>query len=106
MKIFNKTKNVLVSDDVLELRTFREKSDGMCAFKEPRPIYFETRCGVHTFGMKYAIDVVVLDEKNQAVAVRKNMKQNKFFFWNLKYRRVLEFSAGSLIEKYDQLEIS
>lgn len=106
MKIFNKTKNVLVSDDVLMLRTFREKSDGMRAFKEPRPIYFETRLGVHTFDMKFPIDVVVLDEKNRVVVIRKNMKPNRFFFWNPKYRRVLEFSTGSLIEKYDQLEIS
>ena len=106
MEVFNKTKNVLVSDDVLALETFREKSDGMRAFKEPRPIYFETRCGVHTFGMKYAIDVVILDKKGKIVSLRKNMKPNRFFFWNPRYRRVLELSVESAIEIGDAVTLT
>lgn len=141
MKVFNKTKDALVSDNVLVLKTFREKSNGMRIFKEPRAVYFETRwrtcpvpnsehknvkektehflrnmiqpivdfppfwCGVHTFGMKFPIDVVVLDEGGVVRAIKRDIKPNRCFFWNPKHRRVLELPTGCLIELFDQLEI-
>lgn len=105
MRFFNKTKNVLVSDDVLALETFREKSDGMRAFNEPRAVYFETRWGVHTLGMKFPIDVAILNKDGKVVALQKDMKPNKFFFWNPKYKRVLELSVESGIDVRDGLEL-
>lgn len=142
MKIFNKTKNILVSDDVFVCRTIDEKNRGMLAFQKVRPIYVEMWlgrcpvsysehatlgkkikhifrntiqpiidfpllwCGVHTFGMKYPIDVVVFDEWGVVQVVRKNMKPNEMFFWNPKYRRVIELPIESKIEKGDVLEVS
>lgn len=105
MKVFNKTKDALVSDDVLVLKTFREKSNGMRIFKEPRAVYFETRWGVHTLGMKFPIDVVVLDEGGVVRAIKRDIKPNRCFFWNPKHRRVLELPTGCLIELFDQSEI-
>lgn len=106
MRIFNRTKNTAVFDDVVILQTVREKIDGMLAFKTVRPIYFETRWGVHTFGMKVSIDIAVLNENGIVVVLKKEVRPNKFFFWNPKYKRVLEFPFTDAISVGDVLEFS
>jgi uncharacterized membrane protein (UPF0127 family) len=105
MKLFNKTKNVVVFDDVLVLRTIKEKTDGMLAFKTPRPIYFETRWGIHTFGVSTPIDVVVLDADGAVASFKKNTKPSRFFFWNPKYKRILELPPTDKISSGDMLEL-
>ncbi len=52
-------------------------------------------CGVHTFGMRFPIDVIVMDDAYIVQTVRRNLKPNRFFFWNPKYRNVIEFPAGT-----------
>ena len=60
-------------------------------------------CGVHTFGMKFPIDVVVLDRNNIVKKIKKDMRPGKFFFWNPKYKKVLELPVGNKIEFRDVL---
>jgi uncharacterized membrane protein (UPF0127 family) len=67
--------------------------------KKPMAILLRTRFGIHTFGMKYPIDVVVLDEKNTVVKIRKALRPNKFFVWNPKFPVVVELPEGS-VHKY------
>lgn len=141
MRIFNKTKNYLVTDDVVIANTLEEKSAGLTKYTSPRAMYFEARwgacpvpraehktaggkikhflrnivhpiidfplfwCGVHTFGMKFSIDVVVLDKDGIVRAIKKNMPPGRFFFWNPRWKRVLELPAGSGVEKEDKLEL-
>jgi len=74
--------------------------------KEILPLYFETRWGVHTFFVKESIDVLILDEENIIRAIKKGLKPRRIFFWNPKYRRVVELpkethSLISLGEKVD-----
>ena len=33
---------------------------------------------IHTFGMKYAIDALFLNKKNKIVAIKRNLKPNRF----------------------------
>lgn len=106
MKLFNKTRNVTIFDGVLVLHTMKEKTDGMLAFKTPRPIYFETRWGIHTFGMGTTIDVAVLDAEGVVVSLKKNIKPNGFFFWNPKHKRVLELPPTNNISSGDMLELT
>ncbi len=106
MNLFNRTRNKTLSDNVLVLKTLREKTDGMSVFEKPRPVYFETRWGIHTFGVKFSIDVAILDMYGAIRALKKNMKPNSFFFWNPKYKRVLELPPAYEIEKDDVLELS
>ncbi len=106
MKIFNITKKTPISDDAIELKTVREKTDGMLAFQKPRTLCFRTRWGVHTFGMKYPIDVAVCDEGGVVRAVRNGMAPNRIFFWNPKYARVFEFPSESGVERGDILRMT
>ena len=84
----------------------KEKTKGMLAFREPRAVYFETRWGIYTFGMKFAIDIAVLNNGGEIIAIRKNMKPRRLFFWNPKFKKVLELPAGSAIELGNEICIS
>lgn len=63
--------------------------------------------GVHTFGMKFTIDVAFLNKKRQIVKIRPNMGKGRMSV-NLFAHSVLELPAGTLLatgtEKGDQLE--
>jgi uncharacterized protein len=60
------------------------------------PLYFETRWGIHTFFVKEPIDVLILDEENRVQVIKKGLKPWRLFFWNPKYRRVLELPHGRI----------
>lgn len=51
--------------------------------------------GVHTFGMRFAIDVVALDERNRVLRVWKNVVPQRLVFAPKKTRSVLELAAGT-----------
>lgn len=106
MQAFNRTKGRTIAEDVLVARTLAEKSAGLTKYASPRAMYFETRSGVHTFGMRFPIDVVLLDQKGRVRAIKKNMPPGRFFFWNPRWKRVLELPAGSGAEKGDELELT
>lgn len=70
---------------------------GLIGKKEPVAIFFKTRWGIHTLGMRFPIDVLILDSANKVVAMR-SLAPNHIFIWNPKYEKVLELPNG-MIEK-------
>jgi uncharacterized membrane protein (UPF0127 family) len=78
-----------------ELLTLKDKSIGLLGKKEYKTVYFKTRFGIHTFFMKFPIDVVLLDNESRVVKIKK-MKQNRIFFWNPMFKKVLELPEGSI----------
>lgn len=56
---------------------------------------FKTRFGIHTFFLRGAIDVLILDG-NLKVVCAKQVKPNNFYFWNPKYFYVLELPKNSI----------
>lgn len=103
MRIFNRTQDRAVAEDVVVARTLEERSVGLTKYPSPRAMYFETRFGVHTFGMRFPIDVAVLDSRGVVQAIKTNMPPGRFFFWNPKWKRVLELPAGSDIEVGEEI---
>ena len=63
--------------------------------------------GVHTFGMKFPIDVVFLNRNKQVMKIRPNMVRGRIAF-SLRAHSVLELPAGTVMETDtrvgDQLE--
>lgn len=56
-----------------------------------------TSCrSVHTFGMKFPIDIIFLSRENRVVAVRKNTPPNRLTRIHLSASSVLELPAGTL----------
>ncbi len=81
------------------LKNFDQKSKGLLGKEKAENIYFETRWGIHTFFLKFPIDVVILDDKNLVVKLANGLKPNRVFLWNPWFFRVLELKNGE-IEKH------
>jgi uncharacterized protein len=75
-----------------------EKIVGLLQFEDEN-IYFRTRFGIHTFGMKRPIDVLILDKDNKVVKSAGNLKPWRFMFWNPKYDKVVELQSGLIKRK-------
>ena len=96
MKILNKTKNTVIADDVVEAGSLIDKTLGLLKYSQPQALIMKTRFGIHTFGMKFPIDVIILDDKGQVVKVKEKLKPGRAFLWNPKYNTVLELPDGSI----------
>lgn len=92
-----KTKNVL------------EKMRGLIAASEPEGILIQTRFGIHTFGLRFPIDLAVIDREDYVRTLRHEFKPNGIFLWSPKYDRILELPKGTLkenkIKKGEKLEL-
>jgi hypothetical protein len=102
--IKNRTKNTIISKDFKLLKDFRSKSKGLINSKLPKTVIFYTRFGIHTFGMKYPIDVIVTDKKFRVVAIKENLGPNRFFLWNPQGNLVIELEKDVI--KKSQTEIN
>jgi uncharacterized membrane protein (UPF0127 family) len=72
------------------------KIRGLIGKNTPTPVFFTTRFGIHTFGLKFPIDVLILDNCNRVVRQKHSLYPNKLFFWPPVYNRVLELPAGTI----------
>ena len=64
--------------------------------KNIKPVYFETRFGIHTFFVKYPIDVLIMDDKNIVRVIKKSLKPWRVYFWKPTYFKILELPAGEV----------
>lgn len=91
------------------LKGFLSKSIGLLGSAKSYPVYFTTRFGIHTYGMKFPIDAIVLDNNNRVKKISTNLKPNRFFFWLPIYNRVVELPAGTVrklkVKKEDKIKL-
>jgi uncharacterized membrane protein (UPF0127 family) len=90
----------MVTLAVTHLDTHWGKSVGLIGKKTITPVYFQTRFGIHTFGVSVPIDVLILDHANRVVALKESLSPGRFFFWNPRYYRVVELPGGAIKQKY------
>ena len=79
---------------VIYAKSYWEKSKGLLGTFKAYPLLLKTRWGIHTFGMKYSIDVVILDKTNRIVKLKPSLQPNHIFLWNPKYDNVLELPSN------------
>jgi uncharacterized membrane protein (UPF0127 family) len=84
---------------ILKVKKLPVTTFGLMGEDRPHPIYFRTRFGIHTFFMKFSIDIVILDKKMKVVKIKKSLSPNKFFVWNPKYDHVVELPQGTIESK-------
>ncbi len=77
-------------------RGFLKGTKGLIGYKTPRTILIKTRFGIHTFGVKFPIDVLILNKKNQVTKLKKNLKPRRIFVWNPKYNKVIELPNNNI----------
>ena len=59
----------------------------------------KTHFGIHTFGLKFPIDILILNNNNKVVSIKENLKPNKIFLWNPIYEKVVELPRGTIEKK-------
>jgi uncharacterized protein len=96
VRVINKTQNKTLAEKIIIPKTFLDQSLGLIKYKTPVAMLLKTRYGIHTIGMKYTIDVLILDKQNRVVVTKVNLKPNRIFVWNLKYETVLELPHGTI----------
>lgn len=84
---------------VKEAKNLKEKIQGLIGRKKPIPLLIKTRFGIHTFGLKFPIDVLILDHKNKVVKIKKSLKPNSIFLWNPAHDMVIELPQGTIDKK-------
>lgn len=99
--LFNITKNTKVSDHVEVAKTFAERSKGLLGRKglDSTHCLWIHRCGsVHTFFMKFAIDVLYVNQNLQVTQVHRDIKPWRLSWGGLESRSCFEFQAGALTQ--------
>ena len=103
MRIFNKKRDTVIADDALEAKNIKDKTLGLLKYKTQRALILKTRFGIHTFGMKKPIDVVILDSKHKVVSMKENLMPWSVFCWNPKYEIVIELPRGVIGKTHTQI---
>jgi len=87
--------NVIVSDDLFK------RMRGLLGKRElpaGEALWIKPCMSIHTFFMKFPIDVVFLDKRNSVIATMKNMQPNRMTRLYPKAASVLELPAGTIDE--------
>jgi len=85
------------------LKDFWNKSKGLINSNIPKTIVFYTRFGIHTFGMKYPIDVIVADKKFKVIAISESLKPNRIFLWKKKGNLVIELEKDVILKTQTEI---
>ena len=85
-----------MSRDLKKALGFFDSVSGLLNSSNPRSMLFETRFGIHTFFMKEAIDVLVIDKHFIVHKLRPSLKPFRAYFWNPMYTYVIELPSGTI----------
>lgn len=92
----NLTNEITISDQASVATTIFDRMFGLLNPKSPKYLIIRTHFGIHTFFMKYPIDVMLLDKNNRVVQLRENLPPFRLFFYNPQYSTVVEMPKGTL----------
>jgi len=113
MQLVNKTKNQLVVAHLAEANTLWSRLRGLLgrtSLPDDEGMLFDLNNSIHTFFMKFAIDVVFVDKNWRVVKTFAAVKPGRMIWPILTARATLEFSEGTIarakIEIGDQLNVS
>lgn len=85
-----------VASGVFESATLFEKARGLIGRDTPRTLLIRTRWGIHTFGVRFPIDVVVLSDGGIVMKTKK-LLPNRIMFWDPHWPTVLELPEGTIV---------
>lgn len=103
MTITNQTIQQILSTNTKYAQTLLDNVIGLIGKNRSVSMVFHTRFGIHTFGMRFPIDVLILDKTNKIVRIKENLFPNRIFFWNPLYDTVLELPAGTINKTKSEL---
>ncbi len=112
MKLLNKTKNQMIATHVELADTFIKRAVGLLGHKnleKENCMWFDECRSIHTFGMRFSLDVIFVDKNMIVKKVFYNVKPGRITLPVWSARAAFEFTAGSLsshnIQPGDQLDM-
>jgi len=113
MKIFNKTRSTIVAQNAWEASGMLERLRGLLGkshLKQGEALILRSCQSIHTFFMRFTIDVIFVDSQNKVVLVRNKLKPWRLSPICLKATYAIELPAGMIVAtstiKGDELVIS
>lgn len=113
MKIYNSKQNSLVADDVKVAQTFCSRSVGLLSRKslgDDEALIIKPCCSIHTFFMKFEIDALFINKKNEIIALYQNVKPWRVLPLHLNSTFVIELPSGKIssqnLQKGDIIQIN
>lgn len=104
MLIENQTRNTIIASSAISVKDFIGKSIGLISYPIPKPFVFKTQLGIHTFLMRYTIDVMLLDDTNRIIDIAPRLKPNRLLLWDFHTRTVIELPEGSISKSKSQID--
>jgi uncharacterized protein len=98
LRVSNQTRALVLADRADIADTSSKRRTGLLKHSSLEPgegLWIAPCEGVHTFGMKFPIDVVFLNRKKKILKIRPNMVRGRISF-SLLAHSVLELPAGTL----------
>lgn len=96
MKIFNHSKNKLIVENAQKPKGITHHAIGLICAKKARPLILNTRFGIHTFGLRFPIDILILDSNHKVAVVKESLPAFRVFMWKPVYNVVIELPAGTI----------
>ena len=102
MKLYNSTQNRLIADDIKIAQNFFTRSVGLIFKKsllENEGLIIKPCFSVHTFFMRFKIDILFVNKQNKIIALYENVKPWRILPLHFKSYYVIELPAGSISSK-------
>jgi len=99
MKIINQSRGTVLADDVVIADTPVRRITGLLnktSLPQGQALVIKSCNSIHTFFMRFAIDVIFADKKGKIVGLKKNIGPFKIspIYWKANF--VVELPAGTL----------
>lgn len=95
----------MIKLSVKKATNLKDKVAGLIGKEKPESLMLKTHFGIHTFGLKFPIDVLILNNENKVVSIKEYLKPNRIFLWNPMYEKVLELPNGTIKKRAIKINI-
>lgn len=102
MKIYNSTQNNILSEDFLLADNLISRSFGLILknkLKEGEALVIKPCCSIHTFFMRFQIDVIFVNNKNEVIAAYEDVYPRRILPIHFSSSYVIEMKSGSISQK-------
>ena len=113
MPLVNQSQNQTLATHVLKASSFFQRAKGLLGrefLEEGTTMHIKDCSSIHTFFMKFAIDVIFVDRNHRVTSVYLNVKPWRLVVPFFGAQSVYEFAAGAIapgtVQKGDQLHVS